>query len=293
MVGAGAVFLFLAGCEPKDPRELYGKCVEVETLIDGQRRVTLRDESSGGEQVGQTVQPLYAASRTLWPVGDISVCWEDATYDAATETERGWVRDSIEKTWNKSLIEGAAALGTNAVKFTGFTRCDSSTTSKSIRIAVRDETNNPHVKMLGKWLKGYPEGMVLNFAFTQWSPVCKASERAREYCIRAIAVHEFGHALGMAHEQNRPDKPESCTDAPQGSNGDVLFGEWDLNSVMNYCVPVWNNGGRLSAADDFWVRVAYYPETISDAYCESVSNESIYDPIPELELPPELEGAIE
>jgi hypothetical protein len=96
--------------------------------------------------------------------------------------------------------------------------------------------------------------MVLNFTFNNWSTSCQSS---REFCIRAIANHEFGHALGLAHEQNRPDTPSSCTDAPQGTNGDFLIGAWDLRSIMNYCNPNWNGNGNLSATDILAVRQLY------------------------------------
>jgi hypothetical protein len=79
----------------------------------------------------------------------------------------------------------------------------------------------------------------------------------RESCIRSIAVHEFGHAIGFAHEQNRNDTPGECAEKPQGPNGDVMLTPWDLHSVMNYCNPVYNNNGVLSDDDIISVNKIY------------------------------------
>jgi hypothetical protein len=172
----------------------------------------------------------FVLSSSVWPTRDINVCWESFTN--STAEQRGWIRSAVAGSWQKY----------SRVAFNGWELCNSG--SKGIRIQVSDE--GPHVKKLGKNLDGLSNGMVLNFTYRNWSPTCQQSIR---YCSEVIAIHEFGHALGFAHEQNRDDTPSSCTEHPQGTNGDVKVGAWDLHSVMNYCNPNWNGNGQLSATD--------------------------------------------
>jgi hypothetical protein len=101
--------------------------------------------------------------------------------------------------------------------------------------------------------------MVLNFRFFNWSPACALDEQHRQDCITRIAVHEFGHALGFDHEHNRRDSPSSCKYRDEFLSGDLSVGSWDLHSVMNYCNPVWDNGGKLSLTDIAGVRRFYGP----------------------------------
>ena len=188
----------------------------------------------------------YVKRSSKWNSNDIPVCWENSS--SGLEDEKSWVKDAIVNSWQIH----------SAVKFTGWNTCHAE--SKGIRILVDDQ--NPHTKGLGNNLDGKVNGMVLNFSFKEWSPSCQAT---RLYCIRVIAIHEFGHALGFAHEQNRPETPAGqpgtskklCTEQKQGGDGDSVIGPWDINSVMNYCNPRWNGNGFLSVGDIKAVREVY------------------------------------
>jgi hypothetical protein len=189
---------------------------------------------------------LYTKVSTIWNSSSIPVCWENASGNF--NNEMNWVQDAAFNSWERS----------SAINFTGWGRCTGN--SNGIRIQIDDQ--GPHTIGLGTELNGVPNGMTLNFTFQSWSQSCQST---RERCIRLIAVHEFGHALGFAHEQNRLDTPTNqpgstkqfCTQERQGGNGDRVIGAWDLNSVMNYCNPNWNGNGSLSATDIDGVQSLY------------------------------------
>jgi hypothetical protein len=165
-----------------------------------------------------------------WPFNVVFVCWENPSNTDIRE--RRIVQRAVAETWEAN----------SSLHFRGWQECAPAT--KGIRILIED--SGPHTKMLGKYVDGIRNGMVLNFSFYNWGQSCQAT---RDDCIYSIAVHEFGHAIGFAHEQNRPDTAGECGLKKQGPDGDLLLTPWDPHSAMNYCNSVYNNGGQLSALD--------------------------------------------
>lgn len=192
-------------------------------------------------QVCYKQSALNVKTNTLWNQTDIKVCWYQNAMDEEYTINRGIVRNIIEDTWNR-VLRPMEVPSEEWVQFVGWKACADGD-NHDVKLKVGPGSNR--VNGLGT------DATYVNFNYS--------NPNTPVWDIERIAIHEFGHLLGLAHEHNRNDTGDQCSYEPQGTNGTDYYGEWDHNSVMNYCNDRYTES-VLSPSDEYWIVRVYYPE---------------------------------
>jgi uncharacterized cupin superfamily protein len=176
----------------------------------------------------------YYNPTTLWPAGldrttRIALCWKQGGFAQESQI----ILNAIRRTW--------AATANISVSDGGL--CTGAAGTVPVTILASGNAN----------ADAQTSGLGVGAAMTFWLGSPLSLDR-----LRYLAVHEFGHVLGLQHEQDSPARDAGCSTVDAWADISQLGGAWDRASVMNSgCNVLGNTVGYLSPGDADSARALY------------------------------------
>lgn len=207
--------------------------------------LTFLSSCKPSDRISNSETEAVMQANSKWEKNSLSVCWEFTS--EKTKAFRETLRDTVDTAFEKTPL-----------RFSGWQVCprvgpvdirifiyDDPGSSKNIQFQsmraslVGPTPGHPRVRFWGKNLSGQRAGVILSMTGENADPfffdmLDKLSPRGRFNLLLSSSLHEFGHAIGLRHEDAHP-KAECPKFDEDIQAGDLVIGPWNKTSFMERC----------------------------------------------------------